>query len=74
MHTLLRPTLAHAGTHDLSTGDGVLHALTAPGHLLAAAACIFGAYVAFFVYRRLASRKPQAVRESIPTPSARGQG
>jgi hypothetical protein len=74
MNSLLQSHLAHAGPHDLSNGDGVLHALTAPDHLLAAAACVAGAYVAFFVYRRLAWRKPQAVRESTPSPSGRGRG
>ena len=72
MTQTLTTTLAHAGPHDLSTGGGIFHTLTAPDHLVAAAACIVGAYATFFVHRRLTSPKPQVAR--APTPSASGKG
>ena len=64
--------LAHSGPHDLTTGDGVLHALTAPDHLLAAAACVVGAWVVFFVYRRLSARAPRVADNQTSSASKQG--
>ena len=71
--TAMTTTLAHAGAHDLTTGDGVLHALTAPDHLLATAACVFTVYVAYGIYRRLSSPKARIVANQPPSPTGKGQ-
>ena len=73
MTHLLQSALAHAGPHDLTTGDGALHALTAPDHLAAAAACVVLACVAFFLRRRPTPRTRRAAGESTPSPSG-GRG
>jgi hypothetical protein len=67
--TAMTNMLAHTGSHDLTTGDGVLHALTAPDHLLAAAACVVGAWVVLFVYRRLSARTPRVVENQTSSAS-----
>ena len=53
--------VAHAGPHDLTTGDGVIHALTSPDHLITAA-LIAGGYVAYGMYRWIASRRARRAR------------
>jgi hypothetical protein len=55
--SVLATWVAHTGPHDLTTGDGVAHALTSPDHLITAALVIVGGYVAYGIYRRITSRR-----------------
>jgi hypothetical protein len=59
---VLATWIAHAGPHDLTTGDGVVHALTSPEHLITAALVIAGGYVACGMYRWIASRRARRAR------------
>ena len=54
--------LAHAGPHDLISGDGIVHALTSPDHLISAALVIACGYVAYGVYRLVSSRRARRGR------------
>ena len=66
--------LAHAGPHDLTTGDGAVHALTSPDHLLAAGLIIAAGYAAYGLYGLWMSRSRRQGEGPTPSPSGRGQG
>jgi hypothetical protein len=66
--------LAHAGPHDLTTANGVVHALTSPDHLLTAAVIIATGYAAYGLYRSWVSRSRRTGEGSTPSPSGRGRG
>ena len=69
----LAHALAHAGHHDPES-HGLLHALTEPDHLLAAAALVALALTSGLALRRRSSRGTSDVKPSTPSPSGRGQG